>query len=326
MREVNSAVSETAQTLAFGGLWWRWLLVVAALPALIYVGNPAIAMLVGGVIALALNRPLIERSGKFSQWCLQSAIVLLGFRLSLGTLWELSAAYTWTVAGYVLITVTVGIGLGRLLRVDGPSTQLMAAGTAICGGTAIATLSPILRAQPQQTAVALAIVFLLNAVALFTFPVIGAYLDLNQLQFGIWSALAIHDTSSVVATAAIYGEEAAEVATTLKLGRTLWIIPFALAASLMQHAGSTRLRVPGFILLFVAAAVLGSLLPIPAQATAVAGALSKGLLVAALFFVGLQLSRATMASIRGRVLYQALLLWAMVVPGTLAVIMLLTGT
>lgn len=303
----------------------RWLVLLLVLPPLIYVGNPAVAMLVGGGLSLMLNQPVVERSSQLSQYCLQTAIVLLGFRLSLDTLWQLSASYTWSVAIYVLLTVAAGIALGRLLKVEGPSSQLIAAGTAICGGTAIATLSPLLKAQPQQTAVALAIVFLLNAVALFSFPAIGAYLDLSQLQFGIWSALAIHDTSSVVATAALYGEEAAEVATTLKLGRTLWIIPFALAASLLQRQGGTRLRVPGFILLFIAAALIGSLLPIPETLTAAAGVLSKGLLVAALFFVGLQLTRGTIASIRGRVLWQSLLLWSCVVPVTLVAIMGLTG-
>ena len=322
---MSQSSSATAVRLLVPGGAMQGLLLLLVLPPLIYVGNPAIAMLVGGTMSLVVNRPLVSGSGNWSQYCLQTAIVLLGLRLSLGTLWELSAAYTWTVASYVLLTVAVGLALGRLLKVERASGQLIAAGTAICGGTAIATLSPLLKAQPQQTAVALAIVFLLNAVALFSFPVVGAYLDLSQLQFGIWSALAIHDTSSVVATAALYGEEAAEVATTLKLGRTLWIIPFALAASLMQNAGGARLRVPGFILLFVAAVIIGSVLPIPPALTALAGKLSKALLVAALFFVGLQLTRATIAGIRGRVLWQALLLWGCVVPVTLVAIVGLTA-
>jgi uncharacterized membrane protein YadS len=206
----------------------------AALPPLIYFGNPAFALLVGGAIVLVIDRGLFPQASALSRYCLQTAIVLLGFRLSLDTLWSLSADYTWTVAAYVLATLGLGMLIGRALRVEAASSKLITAGTAICGGTAIATLSTLVRAQPQQTAVALAIVFLLNVVALFTFPTIGQWLDLSQLEFGLWSALAIHDTSSVVATAAIYGDEAAEVATTIKLGRTLWIIPVALGASLMQ--------------------------------------------------------------------------------------------
>ncbi len=297
---------------------------VVALPPLIYVGNPAFALLVGGAIVLVIDRGLVPQASTLSGYCLQTAIVLLGFRLSLDTLWSLSADYTWTVAAYVLATLGLGLLIGRLLRVESAPSKLITAGTAICGGTAIATLSTLVRAQPQQTAVALAIVFLLNVVALLTFPVIGQWLDLSQLEFGLWSALAIHDTSSVVATAAIYGDEAAEVATTIKLGRTLWIIPVALGASLMQRGESARLRVPGFILLFIGAAAFGTAIELPAVATQAAGAVSKALLVVALFLVGTELTRATVRRIRGRVLWQALLLWGLVVPGSLLVILQFT--
>jgi uncharacterized integral membrane protein (TIGR00698 family) len=272
---------------------------------------------------LIANRQFLSWGATLSRYCLQTAIVLLGFRLSLQTLWELSADYTWGVAAYVLVTLAFGLALGWLLKVEGASSKLITAGTAICGGTAIATLSTLVRAQPQQTAVALAIVFLLNAVALFSFPVIGEFFDLSQLQFGLWSALAIHDTSSVVATAAIYGDEAAEVATTIKLGRTLWIIPVALGASLLQREGGARLRVPGFIVMFVVAAGFGSLVDLPQVATHAAGVVSKGLLVCALFLVGTELSRQTVANIRGKVLWQAVILWGIVVPVTLAIILTL---
>ena len=296
----------------------------AALPPLIYFGNPAFALLVGGAIVLVIDRGLFPQASALSRYCLQTAIVLLGFRLSLDTLWSLSADYTWTVAAYVLATLGLGMLIGRALRVEAASSKLITAGTAICGGTAIATLSTLVRAQPQQTAVALAIVFLLNVVALFTFPTIGQWLDLSQLEFGLWSALAIHDTSSVVATAAIYGDEAAEVATTIKLGRTHWIIPVALGASLMQTGESARLRVPGFILLFIVAAAVGTFLELPAAGPKAAGALSKALLVVALFLVGTELTRATVRRIRGRVLWQALALWGLVVPGSLLVILQFT--
>ena len=296
---------------------------ICTLPPLIWYGNPAVALLVGGAIVLVLNQRVFTWGSNLSRYCLQTAIVLLGFRLSLQTLWELSADYTWGVAAYVLITLGVGMFIGWLLRVEGASNKLITAGTAICGGTAIATLSTLVRAQPQQTAVALAIVFLLNALALFCFPLIGGYLDLSQLQFGLWSALAIHDTSSVVATAAIFGDEAAEVATTIKLGRTLWIIPVALGASLLQRAEGARLRVPGFVLLFVAAAGLGGILNLPQVATQTAGVLSKALLVCALFLVGTELTRETVARIRGKVLVHAVLLWALVIPTTLTMIVVL---
>jgi uncharacterized membrane protein YadS len=174
--------------------------------------------------------------------------------------------------------------------------------------------------------VALAIVFLLNAVALLTFPLIGDYLHLSQTQFGVWAAFAIHDTSSVVATAAVYGDQAANVATTVKLGRTLWLIPLVVVASLVAgrgEIGDVKVRLPGFILLFILASVLGSVLPMPAWLPAAASLLSKCLLVLALLLIGSEISRQTLRQLRGRVLVQALLLWLLVVPVTLVLVIYL---
>lgn len=299
---------------------------------MVWLGNPALALLAAGAIALVVDRPPLGATGSLARYSLQTAIVLLGLKLDLNTLWQLSAEYTGLVAGYVVATLALGLLLGRILAVEPPSSKLMSAGTAICGGTAIATLSAVVRASPQQTGVALAIVFLLNVVALLGFPAIGRALEMSQEAFGVWSALAIHDTSSVVATAAVYGDRAAEVATTIKLGRTLWLIPLAFAVSVLEQRtgpaaadGSTpRIRVPGFILLFVVAAGLGSLLGLPAALTQGAGMLSRWLLVVALFLVGTELTRTTVRQIRGRVLWQALILWLTVAPLTLAAVLWLT--
>lgn len=297
-----------------------------ALPPLLWLGNPALALLVGGAIALLANRSPVPSAARLSALSLQAAIVLLGLKLDLTTIWTLSAEYTGAVAVYVIATLALGLLLARVLATDVTTGRLVSAGTAICGGTAIATLSPVLRARPQQTAVALAVVFLLNVVALVSFPPIGRALELSQLQFGLWSALAIHDTSSVVATAAIYGDRALEVATTIKLGRTLWLIPLVFLVSLMEaraqaaEGGAPRLRVPGFVLLFVAAAGLGGVVALPGWLVEAAGLLSRGLLVVALFLVGTQLTRATLRGIRGRVLWHALGLWLVVAPLTLALI------
>ncbi|MCZ6856265.1 MAG: putative sulfate exporter family transporter, partial [Gammaproteobacteria bacterium] len=179
-----------------------YLLVALALPALVYVGNPAVALVVGGAITLSLNRSPLKFGVSAGRYLLQTAIVLLGLRLNIDTLWQLSAEYSWGVAIYVLSTLALGLAIGRYLQVEAASSKLITAGTAICGGTAIATLGPVINAQPQQIGVALATVFLLNVVALFAFPLIGEALDMTQREFGLWSALAIHDTSSVVATAA----------------------------------------------------------------------------------------------------------------------------
>lgn len=291
---------------------------------LIVLGNPAVALLTGGVIALAMDRSPVPQAGRYGRYALQTAIVLLGLKLDLHTVWTLSATYTWGVAVFVLGTLGVGMLYARALKADRTPAALIVAGTAICGGTAIATLSPVIGARPHETAVTLSLVFLMNVVALFTFPLIGHWLSLSELEFGLWSALAIHDTSSVVATAAIYGDEAAEVATTIKLGRTLWLIPLVLLASLVSSSGEAgtrpRIRIPGFILAFVAATVLGSLLELPSVAIQIAGGLSRTLLVCALFLVGCELTRTTLRQIRGRTFWLGILLWLTAAPLTLLVI------
>jgi uncharacterized integral membrane protein (TIGR00698 family) len=293
------------------------ILVTLALPVLIYIGNPAIALLVGAAVVLIFDRTPFPAAATWGKYALQAAIVLLGLKLNPGQLVQISADYSLLVSGYVLLTLALGLLLGRIFRNETGSSQLLASGTAICGGTAIASLSPVIRARPDQTAVALSLVFLLNAIALFTFPAIGEFFELSQHQFGVWAALAIHDTSSVIATSSLYGEEAATVATTVKLGRTLWLIPVILVFSILQGADKARLRVPGFILFFIAAAAISPLF----AGTAViptAAMLSKALLCVALLCIGMEMNRQTIRQLRGAALLQGVLLWMVVVPVTLA--------
>ncbi len=311
------------------------LLGIGAAPLLVWLGNPAVALLAGAAIVLTFDRQPLPGGSALGALCLQAAIVLLGLELDLTTLWTLSVRYLGGIAVYVVATLALGFGLGRLLRVEAPASALVSSGTAICGGTAIATLSAIVRAQPHQTGVALAIVFLLNALALVGFPAIGHWLELSQHDFGVWVALAVHDTSSVVATAKIYGAEAAQVATTLKLGRTLWLVPLALAVSLSARPPGRRpaapgassppsspgVRIPRFIVLFVAAAAAGTWLQIPSTVASLAAWSSDALLVTALFLVGTELTRGTVRRIRGRMLWQALALWLVAAPATLAAVL-----
>jgi uncharacterized membrane protein YadS len=175
-------------------------------------------------------------------------------------------------------------------------------------------------AKPHQFAVATALVFMLNVVALLTFPAIGAWLNLSQETFGAWVALAIHDTSSVVATAALYGDEAAEVATTVKLGRTLWLVPVAFAASLIYRQGDAKLRVPAFVLLFVAAAVASSVLPLGPATTDLIATVSKILLVIALGMIGLDIDRQTLRQLSLRSIAFGIGLWLLVAPAALLLV------
>ena len=261
------------------GLWWS---------------NPALALLGTMCVRLITQENPVPRSDSLSKLALQTAIVLLGLTMGLDQLADVSSQYGLAVATFVIGTLVVGAGLAMLLRIRNTETDLLTAGTGICGGTAIASLSPLLGARPEQVGVAMALVFLLNAAALFAFPWIGHALNMSQETFGAWVALAVHDTSSVVATAAIYGERAQEVATTVKLGRTLWLIPLTFAASILYRRGQAKLRVPLFVLLFVAAAGLASLVSIPAELVGWVKTLSKGLLVFALALIGLQISRDTL--------------------------------
>jgi len=318
-QESQDAVLGAPRALA-ASHWALWSIPIVLAPLVLW-GNPLLAILAGAGLSVAADRPILKKSGLYGKLALQSAIVLLGFNLDVQDMWEVSQGYAGLIAVYVLVTLGAGIALGRILGVDRKLAQLMAAGTAICGGTAIATLSPVIKARGDQVAVALTIVFLLNMVALLVFPLIGEWLDMSQTQFGIWSALAVHDTSSVVATAAVYGQQAADVATTLKLGRTLWLIPLILAFSLLSGSKNVKIRIPVFIVLFIVASIAGSLmrshLAIPEAIFGGAQFASKSLIVAALFFIGLDCTRDTLRNLRSRVLLQALALWLAVVPLTL---------
>lgn len=297
-----------------------WLIAIIALLPLLFLGNPAIALFTGTFLTLTLNKSIVANAANLGKYCLQTAIVLLGLKLNVADLLSISADYTLPITIYVLTVLGLGGLLGWALKVELNANKLMSSGTAICGGTTIASLSPIIGATAHQTGAALAIVFLLNALALFAFPHIGDWLKLSQEQFGVWVALAIHDTSSVVATAQIYGEEAAHVATTLKLGRTLWLIPLILAATIWSGSGEAKMRLPGFILLFILASITGSIVPLPDVIPKAAAIISSALLVAALFFIGTEISRQNLREIQARVLLQAIILWLTVVPATLTAV------
>lgn len=239
---------------------------------------------------------------------LQLSIVGLGFGIDFhSALAAGSRGFVFSVStiGFVLLT---GLVLAKIFKTDKILSQLIAAGTAICGGSAIAAMAPVLKADHRQISVALGIVFLLNAMALFLFPPLGHYFGLSQSQFGIWSAIAIHDTSSVVGAASRYGEEALQVATTVKLARALWIIPLVLLFS-VTHRSEGKIEFPYFILFFLAAIIAGTYLPfMEAFGKAVSG-ISRNLLKVALFFIGTGMSFNQLKTIGPRPLMLGVLLW-----------------
>ena len=297
-------------------------LIAILLMVAVFNGHPVIAMLLGTAVALVYNKPAPDFAKTAGRFTLQTAIVLLGFKLTANELLQMTGEYSVIVTAYVLLTLATGWAISRLLGRSKTAGPLLSAGTAICGGTTIASLSPVIGAKPAETGVALALVFTLNAMAMLLFPPIGHWLGLSQQEFGLWSALAIHDTSSVVATAALYGQEAEKVATTLKLGRTLWLIPVMLIAALMYRADNVRVRLPLFIVLFIAAAALSSLVALPAPLLQGSSQISRLLLTAALFLIGLDIDRDTLKGIRGDVLIHGLSLWVLAASGVLGWIFL----
>ena len=284
--------------------------------------TPAVALALGALLSLTLGNPAPTLTARGARHLLQAAVVGLGFGMPLSAV--VSAGRTgvlYTVAG-IATALTLGLLLGRRLKVERQTSLLITAGTSICGGSAIAALGPAIGARSEAMSVALATVFVLNAVALYLFPPVGHLLHLSQHQFAVWAAIAIHDTSSVVGAAASYGPVALGQATVLKLARALWIVPLTLAASAAARrsgahpatdAGAPTVRVPWFIGLFVLAAAARSLLPAAAGPVldGLAG-LAKTALVLTLFLIGAGLSRPTLRSVGVRPLVQGVLLWVAV--------------
>ena len=282
----------------------------------VFIAHPAFALLLAATINLVFAPKLPKMTKQSGRYLLQGAIVFLGLTMNVEALWSVSQDYSVLIVGYILSTLCVGLILGRFLRVDIDQARLLVSGTAICGGTAIATLGPVIRARSESVAVCLAIVFLLNAIAILVLPKVGIYLEISQTQFGVWVALAIHDTSSVVGAAAIYGDEALQVATTVKLVRTLWLIPLVLAAGILMNRRETKARLPGFVVLFVLFSIIGSVSNISGEWIAGIKTLSQTMLVAALFFMGLEITRDALRRLNGRAVSLGVCLWLVVLPTT----------
>ncbi|MCQ2607705.1 MAG: putative sulfate exporter family transporter [Bacteroidales bacterium] len=282
--------------------------------------SPAIALFSGILLAITIGNPFPIFSKKVSKILLQVAVVGLGFNMNL---FESLAAgkdgMIFTVVS-VIGVMFLGVGLGKLMNVRQKNAYLISAGTAICGGSAIAAVAPVIDADEHDTSIALATIFALNAIALFIFPEIGHLLDMNQVQFGTWAAIAIHDTSSVVGAGAAYGDEALKVATTIKLTRALWIIPLALVSTVIFHAKGKKVSIPWFILLFVLAMVVNTYLPLPESITSTIVVVSKKILGLTLFLIGGGLSIATIKTMGAKPLVLGVVLWFVISVSTLGVI------
>ena len=268
--------------------------------------SPPIALLFGILFVNIFGKVL--ETDTFVKKLLQYSIVGLGFGINLNTAIEAgSQGFLFTVSTIALVMI-FGLLLAKILKIDKTIAQLISAGTAICGGSAIAAVAPILKANSKQTSVALGIVFVLNAVALFIFPEIGHFFNLTQNQFGIWSAISIHDTSSVVGAASKYGNEALQIATTVKLARALWIIPLAFLISIFTKSEG-KIKIPYFIGFFVLAILAGTYLPFLQNFNSIISEISRDTLKVALFLIGAGLSLQNLKNIGIKPLLLGIILW-----------------
>ena len=268
--------------------------------------SPPIALLFGILFVNIFGKVL--ETDSFVKKLLQYSIIGLGFGINLNTAIEAgSQGFLFTVSTIALVMI-FGLFLAKILKIDKTIAQLISAGTAICGGSAIAAIAPILKANSKQTSVALGIVFVLNAVALFIFPEIGHFFNLSQNQFGIWSAIAIHDTSSVVGAASKYGNEALQIATTVKLARALWIIPLAFLISIFTKSEG-KIKIPYFIGFFILAILAGTYLPFLQNFNSIISEISRDTLKVALFLIGAGLSLQNLKNIGIKPLLLGIILW-----------------
>jgi uncharacterized integral membrane protein (TIGR00698 family) len=275
-----------------------------------------VALALGLVFGFVFPHPFDQSAKKLSRHLLQASVVGLGFGMNLHDVIRAGRnGFVYTLLS-ISFAMVAGMVLGALLGMQRTPAFLISTGTAICGGSAIAAVGPICGASDEQMAVSLGTIFVLNSVALLIFPGIGAALKLTQTQFGLWSALAIHDTSSVVGAAAKYGAVALAVGTTVKLARALWIVPMSIATAVVKHA-QARIQWPWFIALFCLAAVCNTYLPAGAAAYGLVSRIAKIGLTATLYLIGTGISLATLKKVGHRPLLQGVILWLLISAGSL---------
>lgn len=297
----------------------KFIYLLLALTCLLPMISAPIALTMGIIYGLSCSNPWPEATALISKKLLQTSVVGLGFGVPLVQVWQVGkSSFLSTLVG-IIITLAIGTILARWLNVSKVTGFLVSCGTAICGGSAIAAMSPVVKARNDESAVALATVFTLNAIALLLFPLVGHLFDLSQHQFGVWAGMAIHDTSSVVGAAASYGREALETATTVKLTRAMWIAPLALIAGFLSHS-TQKAKVPLFIVLFVVAAAVHSALPQWQPAWRIIATLARHALVVSLFFVGAGLNRQLLRQVGIRTLTQGVILWLIISTLTLSAV------
>lgn len=283
--------------------------------------TPPLALLMGLSLSLLIGNPYLHVNNKATGLLLKISVVGLGFGMNVTSALKAgSEGFLFTVIS-ISGTLLFGFLLGTLFKMEKKTSYLVSTGTAICGGSAIAAVAPVIKAEEKQISIALGIVFILNSVALFIFPSIGHFFNLSEGQFGLWSAIAIHDTSSVVGAANKYGPHALEVATTVKLARALWIIPIAFLSAFLFKNKEAKIKIPYFIGLFILAMLASTYIPLVKSYSHYLTAVAKAGLTLTLFLIGAGLSRKVLRTVGYKPLVQGILLWAVICASTLWVIL-----
>ena len=268
-----------------------------------------LALFLGILLAFFYKGKEVVKTGKLTKYLLQASVVCMGFQMSVHEVIHTGkTGFTITIVS-VVATVLLGIVVGKALKVEKNTTLLISSGTAICGGSAIAAVAPVLGAENNQISFSLAVIFVLNAVGLFIFPAIGHFFDMDQTHFGYWAAIAIHDTSSVVGACSAYGEEALQVGTTVKLVRTLWIIPLALCIAFLNKNKSSKISIPWFILFFVVAIIIGNYVPGMDETNTHLSWLGRKGMMVSLFFIGTSIKIQEVKKTGPRAFLLGIILW-----------------
>ena len=282
--------------------------------------TPAIALFLGLAFALIFKNPYPKFNKKTSKYLLQASVVGLGFGMNVTeSLKSGGEGMLFTIASVIGVMV-LGVLIGKWLHLNKKASYLIASGTAICGGSAIAAVGPIVKANEHEMAVSLGVVFILNAIALFIFPAIGHYFELSEVQFGTWAAIAIHDTSSVVGAGEAYGPIALQTATLVKLTRALWIIPLAIVTMFIFRDKTSKISIPWFIFMFILAMVINTYCNLPQQLTSSLLWIAKKGLVLTLFLIGASLSLSTIKAVGIKPLILAVALWIIIGIGSFVVV------
>ena len=281
----------------------------------IYLGSPVVGLLLGIGFSIVFLNDNEFITKKYATKLLQTGIILLGFSIDFSVAQETSSSYLLPISLFVVFVFLLTLILGKLLKLKQSYVYLIASGSSICGGTAMAAVAPVIKSKPQELSIAIAIIFLLNAIGILFFPLIAEQINLSQSEFGLWAATAIHDTSAVIGAAMIYGAESLEVAATLKLGRTLWIIPLVIILALMNRTDS-RPKLPLFVIGFILAIFIGSSFQLPIDSSQFKQ-LSSVFLLLGLFCIGTQITKNAFVGVDKSLFIFPVLIWLIVIPASL---------